>query len=1066
MKHATDRQIVLTTGESWRQITDWILPQLPPPRGVTYSWIYVCLDGHRKRFLEEAFLERHHQGGLVSPPFFTRSALLQRIILPLHPGARILTPREEQFWVHLICNRPGDPPLPAGLLKEIHRFVHTLRLNGFPEDQLPERPDAPQGLSLLHRVFQAYQKQKPADLLDAGDLLQRAISLLSPEVMDQLFPGLETVFWEIQDPLPAQTQRLLETLARSVPNLHLLIRYADHPDIFGNLNPLVESIKKQVTSSNSLPSSHPVTPSLYRLDGKTFQPKGKLHLLRLPHRLAEVEWVARKTKMFCVAEGLSPEEIGITAPHLDGYRPMLESVFRGHGIPIQWLAPERLDRSAIVQHLRLYLELVVENFPLHTVLKIFQSPYLSYRDRLAGTDVEGVLQRLRVWTGLEVMLKQIQRFLDSDILQTDRENETPEGVLSLPEQFARVKQCLEQLQKETAPLSARPGGQEFLQFLENIIQQHQINQRLLETAEALSLDVAAQHLSALRTLLEQVQAWAQFLETIDPAARFNAPQILQLFDLLIQTTPFRSPLPKPAGVQVYPLAEVHSHSVQVLFVMGMTDQDFPTGESTPFGHLPAPLDRLFPQQQIFRDRQMFVECLHRPDRQLFFTYPHRDGETVNVPSELLQELARVSGVPIQEPEPLPVLSRAEWLSFLEQAEAETRSRKEAPSIIPRLKKWVNFSLYQLKKPIVLQRAQFQPPAHYEGLLTGNPTIRAYLNWYYPQHPFSASALELFARCPQLFFFQRVLGLVPAEDMTETLTPLEKGNLVHQVLFRFFTEIPETERSLHALLQIAEAELQKLPFPSGMLWELQKAAFLGNEHRQGLFAAFWSQEEERLQDEPFTPTHFELPFGYRPPRPNREFPESEPFVLEWQGQRMALRGVVDRVDLHPNRAFLIIDYKTGSHPGPRDVVKGLSLQLPLYLLAMESLLQARHPGTRPLGAAYYKISSENDIRLTHFLFDPDMAHRLGLSWRSPAFLDAYDQPLSFRQILERSLAWAFRYYQSIREGRFTHTTDPAHCTPGQRRCPFEAMCRVNPYKIRHLARQENQQTPDPAAGATE
>ena len=1063
MKHETNRHIHLTTAESWRQMTDWILPKLPPPQGAAYNWIYICLDDRRKRFLEAALLERYQQRGLASPPFFTRHALLLRIILSLLPGARILTLREEQFWVHQICSQLVDHSLPAGLLREIHRFIHTLRLHGLPDKRLSDFTDIAPGLHLLFQVFRAYQQQKPETLWDTADLLQQARSLLTPEVMARLFPDLETIFWEIQDPLPNPLQRLLETLARLGPSLHLLIRYADHPDIFGNLQPLVESIGKQATTCITLQASHPVTPSLYRLNGATFSFKGHLHLLRLPHRLAEVEWVARKIKMLCVLEGLSPAEIGLTAPNLDGYRPMLESTFRTYGIPLQWLVPEHLDRSTIIQHLRLYLELVVENFSLHTVLKIFQSPYLNYRDRLAGTDVESILQRLRVWTGLDAMLQQIEQFLNSDILQAERENETPEGRLSLRNQFQRVKQCLQQLQQEAAPLSGRLGGREFLGFLENVINLHQINQRLLEVAETLSLEVAAQNLSALRTLLEQVQAWTQFLETVDPTARFDVAQILPLFDWLIQTTPFRPALPQPAGVQVFPMAAVHSHTVQVLFVIGMTDQDFPTQESNPFGHLPAPFDRLLSQEPIYRDRQTFVECLHQAGRRLFFTYPQRDGETVNVPSELLRELARVSGTTIREPERLPVFSRWEWLSFLEQVETDA-TPLEAPSPIPQLKQWVNFPLYQLKKQAVLQRAHFQPPGPYEGVLTENPTIRAYLNWYYSRHPFSPSALEQFARCPQLFFFQRVLGLAPGEDLSEMLTPMEKGNLVHQVLFRFFSEIPPSERSQQTLLQIASAELEKRPFPAGMLREIQKEAFLGNAHRPGLFAAFWNQEQQRLQAEPFIPMYFEQSFGYRSPLSNQETASAKPFMLEWQGRQMALHGIVDRIDLYPEKAFLIIDYKTGVHPGPNDVVKGLSLQLPLYLVAMEALLQAKHPGIYPLGAFYYKISNENDIRLTHFLFDPEKAHLLGLSWKAPTFKDD-GQPLSFREILERSITWAFRYYQTIQEGRFTHTTDLTHCATGQRRCPFEAMCRVNPYKSRFLASRETHRASDAALGST-
>ena len=53
------------------------------------------------------------------------------------------------------------------------------------------------------------------------------------------------------------------------------------------------------------------------------------------------------------------------------------------------------------------------------------------------------------------------------------------------------------------------------------------------------------------------------------------------------------------------------------------------------------------------------------------------------------------------------------------------------------------------------------------------------------------------------------------------------------------------------------------------------------------------------------------------------------------------GRIDRIDLftYPDgsRSFRVIDYKSGACPTATDVKKGIYLQLPLYALAVESLL---------------------------------------------------------------------------------------------------------------------------------
>ncbi len=1041
--------------ESWAPLTKWVMNRLPLPRGISYSWLYICPDQSRKNHLEECYRKHHDLKTLAAPPFITREAFLQELILRVYPGRFSLTEMEELYLVHLAGMHQGDSQEPSsGWVQETHRFIHTLQLNGYSEQTLQSLPEQTPALRRLCSAFSAYQQLKSNRFLDRAEALRLLNENLNQEHLEHLYPGIQAIFWEVPEPLPGRLFRFLKSLVDMGIDLQILLRFSRNPDLFGNLYPFLQFLSKQGIAITPIEEGTRLSDTLYCLSGKPLHPPSPIHIHRLPHRMAEMDWIARRIKTLCADEGLQPEEIGFSAPNLDTYLPLLKNTLCNYGIPFRICLPERLDRLVIIQHIRLFLELVIENFPLQTLLKIFQSHYLNYRQKLEGVDAETVLKRLRVWTGLEAMRQQIQRFLDSGILETDRESGEADPGVSVLEQFRRVKDCLELLHRETAELTGTLPARKFVQFVENLLQTHRVNHKLLHVAESLSLATGAEHLAALRTLMQNLYAWAQFIEGVSPERRFTAWQLLQVFDAITQNSRISPTLPESAGVLVFPLTRIHAHAVKVLFVAGMTDSDFPTGEVTPLSYLPEPVAGLFPRQQIFRDRQTFLECLHQPEQMLYLSYPYRDGETVNVPSEAIREIRRTTDIDITDPAPLPVPTSMEIIQRLERC-PETKRASWIASLDDHFPgKRFNVYLYRIKQQIVLQRRQGTTSSRYEGILTHNRTIREYMIKRFRNSLFSASALETYARCPQLFFLQRLLAIKPPEEWSGFITPIEKGNLVHQTLFRFYSEVPPEQRNGQVLQQIAEEEFQKLPLPSGLFRDLQKAVFLGDTYRKGLFQAFYEKESARLEALKATPTHLELPFGH-PAESSDALPA---FTLEREGCRIAFRGVIDRIDILDNKAVLIIDYKTGSIPTPDDVVNGLSLQLPVYLLAVQRLMPP--PSGHPpfLGAAYYQISRENEIRFVPFLMDSAVIRDLVPGIKPKAFYSADGRQLDFSQVLEITQQWIVRYSQELGLGRFPHTTNLSHCQTGKRRCPYEAICRINPHKMRTIAARTTPEHP--------
>jgi hypothetical protein len=172
--------------------------------------------------------------------------------------------------------------------------------------------------------------------------------------------------------------------------------------------------------------------------------------------------------------------------------------------------------------------------------------------------------------------------------------------------------------------------------------------------------------------------------------------------------------------------------------------------------------------------------------------------------------------------------------------------------------------------------------------------------------------------------------------------------------------------LHALLEQAYRGAGDPADPESVVAALRAAAqteFAGAPEKYGFRPSpLWTIQQDYLLERltetvralaelggGWTPTGFEKSFG-------RD--DNPPLELEIDGERVLLRGVIDRVDVNASGELRLVDYKTGSsHLGPQDLVDGRRLQLPLYAMAARDALAlgepaeglywailAAHPGT--------------------------------------------------------------------------------------------------------------------------
>jgi len=229
---------------------------------------------------------------------------------------------------------------------------------------------------------------------------------------------------------------------------------------------------------------------------------------------------------------------------------------------------------------------------------------------------------------------------------------------------------------------------------------------------------------------------------------------------------------------------------------------------------------------------------------------------------------------------------------------------------------------------------------------------------------SPTRLELWAKCPFRYYLQHVLEVPVLERPEEILTisPLDRGLLVHGILERFIKSLQESgklpdygepwvleHRAL--LMEIAEEEFARAEACGitgrPLLWDVAK-----NEMRDDL-SLFLKKDSEMRAEMMTRPIAVEWRFGFG------ETSHYPPVILDiGDGQQISFRGVIDRVDANASSSKLfIVDYKTGSSYPYRDMKDdplgaGTHLQLPVYALAVRSRFGQEHE----IQAAYWFVSA--------------------------------------------------------------------------------------------------------------
>ncbi len=508
----------------------------------------------------------------------------------------------------------------------------------------------------------------------------------------------------------------------------------------------------------------------------------------------------------------------------------------------------------------------------------------------------------------------------------------------------------------------------FQRYIDGLLADGKVVEHILNPMFRENQEVVEGEIKAYRQFRRIVKDLCSVLKAEGNGSYFLGDYIGKLHHIAKHTNYRNRATTKGETVKIAQLSELRSLEFDTVFLGDFVEGSFPEN------YRPDPLLPEIPyrteEEQRLDNRFLFYRVLKSFRKRLYLLVPKREREADLIPSPFLAQLRKVANVDNAE---VGDPSRGSVTGFLSIYgnyiwTMDTTSNGEFPDSIANMRPLIDHV-------VAVEKSREATHKHlaYEGVLTagtlsveGQKRLQSLHN-----KPYSVTELETYAKCPFQYFVNNVLRFrVEEEEAEDELSSLERGSLLHKILFTFYHK--RREREDPPIRQCNDADFEKA------IQQLNKILQNASEEHRGQRKEttidennlFWETDiqklrvalhkwlkAERTYDVPVLPRYFEVGFG----------PEGEPRNPELRRDpelscttpisigNVCMTGKIDRIDIG-NGIFNVIDYKTGgSTIRMPEILNGRSIQLPIYLQIAKQLLDNnRMAGLESASGLYHKI----------------------------------------------------------------------------------------------------------------
>lgn len=759
----------------------------------------------------------------------------------------------------------------------------------------------------------------------------------------------------------------------------------------------------------------------------------------------EVRSIAKLIKHLATEEGVRLPKICVALRQPQNYSNLFREVFAINKIPVNVFDRYKLNQSSLVIGIFSILDLYVYGFRRHDVFRAMEMPYFEFfnPDAEEGIDTPNIMEvssDLRIMGGANKggyrqwvsRIKNEISFREHVYYEEKRTGEDEYDLQNQARKIEKMKRAHADFDKFRARLPEVPAELTIGEFCNlirrEIIAKLRVRENILKFIRQLKNNGAGQHaterqqlhdeiekdsraLSAFYSLLSEMEYIT--LERNPKDSRYAFADLVGKLKTAVRAARYQIRQKQNYGVNVTAIEQTRGIDYDVVILAGAIDKEFPMAYS-PESFLGKELTET--EERHYNSEKMLFyqfmtnnpESLDSLNQRIYIFYPQFQNSEELVRSSFIDDLLRVTNI-AQE-------GRIYDLIALRKAAAQKtdelamKQLKEIPwlgsitSTGEMVKIYVRLDREKWSRILSSQKTTITPD---EELLKFVDTIkdgydklkiRNALNFEslsqaskdalkkFCGKTFSASEFEEYRRCPYKFFLTRMLRLELPQESDLIFSALERGNLLHKILYRFYTYyqkdgshdlntiishngkpsvtaiklVPDRIKEYRKkLIAIATDELEKVSFDHPF-FEAQKEEYIGYDENTGVLNKWLNNEIRRIAlGWEFSPAIFEFGFGTAT---NASNGKAVPAV---QFEKFKLRGKIDRVEFYNDAPgkFIIADYKSGtsSIANNKDIESGKAFQMPLYLAAMRNILRDYYDfAAEAAGCVYYLL--KNDVKV--------------------------------------------------------------------------------------------------------
>lgn len=825
---------------------------------------------------------------------------------------------------------PADTPGKSTCLSSVENLVTLYNTLEYRRAALPNGNGK---LTALASVFAAYEKFCTENqTADAPGVLR----LAAAAVRSRKFPLKMVILYGMFSPNRLEAE-LLDAVRNHAEQLSEFIPSAANDKIFPAGVPPEEAADSGAARfARSVFQTLSISPDL---------PIKKIGVFS--NRTAELSAIAEEICRL-IEEGTAPGDIAILTPEVPLYAELageLFSDFSANRKSLKFTSSigHPLFRSRSIAAVFSLLKTVLGNYTVEDMTTLYSYPYFNWNDRyIPPRDLIWLSRTAEITGGRQQWLEYPNdlRIRFAAKLK-DPELPAPEKA-ELSAKIQKIEDILQKLEEVFSLLGQLDRGRrtasEYVLLLRRMLAE------LAYPAGRLGRSLPPEDAAAVRSfsaVLADIDAAETLMQPERvPLGRFYA--MLFAFVKSVQSTP-PAPCTQEDAVRILGFREIVHQKILHVFLAGLTADVLPrVHPRLPFLTMTETLEAGTQkyEETLREERYAFLSAILAAEKSLCLSAPQSDEGTAKIPSAWIQMFS----LPDTGWECKELRHSASWLAE-HAGHLIAEGRWEEGLDCSRLP---NLEDATRRIRIETRDRAGVPTTAYDAVFSSHPLREQFAGRYGTGTCFSATVLERYAACPFRWYTELHLRLMPHPDPESDERP-KLGNVIHKTMYRLITESshfppsPKTrDAALADLLKIADEEFASIGLATPK-WQSLRNRYIGTPEYPGRLAEVIDHEIELAESGSVTPKKL-LEYSFT-------MAETSGIPLP-EGGKLRLEGRIDRIRFSGGKC-MVTDYKTGHAKKTAEIKSGKSLQLPLYLLAMEH----QHPDWVWGDGTYYRIAAD-------------------------------------------------------------------------------------------------------------